>query len=118
MTKNLKINPKLVESLEWNVYMEDLNKREIIVFNVFNHYSFRTGLIKAWQKYHDDIEAFEKEVNSDAAYYFWSKREYEIGLTSPFGGYDGFKDKKIDIYDQLRLNWDAFMSYIIAELWG
>lgn len=26
--------------LEWNVYIDDINKRKIIIFNVFEHYSF------------------------------------------------------------------------------
>ena len=44
-------------------------------------------------------------------YYFWSKCEYEILITTWFERKD-FKDEKIDVYDQLQLNWNAFIDYI------
>ena len=44
-------------------------------------------------------------------YYFWSKCEYEIIVTcNP--EWDRFKKEKIDVYDQLQLNWNKFVDYI------
>ena len=36
--------------LEWNTYLSDINKRTIIVFNVFKHYSFYEDLKKIIKK--------------------------------------------------------------------
>ena len=42
-------------------------------------------------------------------YYFWSKCEYEIILSPWTGRAD---DIKIDIYDQIMMNFDRFVGYV------
>ena len=155
--------------LEWNVYNEDINNREIEIYNIFNHGGFLKGLnqmfknikkesdkylkennldadlsTKELNKYNKYMEAFEDEaLRRECSYYFWSKSEYEIVLTSwpPYmevEDIDKLKQeveehdskwnwkqqkvnvpltiaKKIDIYEQLRLNWDAFKRYIFEH---
>lgn len=96
--------------LEWNTYLGDINKRTIIVFNVFKHYSFYEDLKKIIKKY-KTIEDFSTELNRICMYYFWSKCEYEIILTC-WPTWDKFKEEKIDVYSQLKLNWDKFVNYI------
>lgn len=96
--------------LEWYVYLEDINKRIIITYNVFNHYSFYEDLKKIIKKY-KTIEDFSKELKRICMYYFWSKCEYEIILTC-WPKWDKFKEEKIDVYSQLNLNWDKFVNYI------
>jgi len=100
----------------WNVYIEDYNKREIKVFNVFNHYTFFENCKKEFRRYsrHKDIEKLEHEIKGWAMYCFWSKCEYEIILTS-WPEKKDFKDMKIDIYDQLNLNWDSFFKYVMEH---
>lgn len=46
-------------------------------------------------------------------YYFWSKTEWEV-IVSPWVGKGG--DEKIDVYDQLKLNWDKFVDYVWSEV--
>lgn len=41
-------------------------------------------------------------------YYFWSKCEYEI-ILSPWAGQAD--DIKIDIYNQIMMNFDRFVDY-------
>lgn len=96
--------------LEWYVYLEDINKRIIITYNVFNHYSFYEDLKKIIKKY-KTIEDFSKELKRICMYYFWSKCEYEIIITC-WPKWDKFKEEKIDVYSQLNLNWDKFVNYI------
>lgn len=105
-----------IEKPVWNVYIEDYNKREIKVFNVFNHYTFFENCKKEFRRYsrHKDIEKLEHEIKGWAMYCFWSKCEYEIILTS-WPEKKDFKDIKIDIYDQLNLNWDSFFKYVIEH---
>lgn len=96
--------------LEWNVYIDDINKRKIIIFNVFKHYSFCEDLKEIIKKC-KTIKDFSTELKRICMYYFWSKCEYEIILTC-FPKWDKFKEEKIDVYSQLNLNWDKFVNYI------
>lgn len=132
------------EKLVYNVYMEDFNKREIKKFNVFNHYSFYNGLLKCKKKYKNQFNEFSNAVKELLCYYFWAKSEYEIILTS-WPPYVENKEidrlvaereehnkkynkdpirslveltvaEKVDIYNQIMLNWDIFINYIWANL--
>ena len=96
--------------LEWNVYIEDFNKREIKVFNVFNHPSFMEDLVKHKKKYKEKEEFLEK-VKSSLMYYYWSKCEWEITLHD-WPVREDFKYTKIDVYDQIMLNWKQFGNYV------
>lgn len=42
-------------------------------------------------------------------YYMWSKCEYEIILSPWTGRAD---DIKIDVYDQIMMNWNSFVDYV------
>ena len=44
-------------------------------------------------------------------YYFWSKCEWEI-ILSDWPPSDTFCKEKIDVFDQVMLNWDIFVDYI------
>ena len=107
----------------WNVFIEDFNNDQIAVYNVFNHTAFKEEVEacfntswdrnseKSFTCFRDD---FSKEVDKIAGYYFWSKAEWEILIKDLFSTHS----KKVDIYSQLRLNWDAFIDYIISKMIG
>lgn len=101
---------------EWYVYMEDFNKKEIVTFNVFHSYTFIESCKKEFRKYQrdKDIARLENEIKGWAMYCFWSKCEYEI-ILAPWINREGFETKKIDIYDQLCLNWDSFFKYMMEH---
>jgi len=97
---------------EWNVFLYDCvrDKGEPRKFNVFDNRSFSKAI--------EDIfimsftyEEFEEKVKSAAMWQFWSRCEYEFILLSwPTGAKEtGYK---MDVYEQLRMNWDRFMDYI------
>lgn len=96
--------------LEWYVYLEDVNNKKIIKYNIFNHYSFRQDLKDIIKKIKNKDE-FSEKMKRSTMYYFWSKCEYEILITTWLGRKD-FKGEKIDVYDQLQLNWNAFIDYV------
>ena len=104
--------PAKTEYPEWYVYIEDVNAKEIKKYNVFRSYNFLEGCKKAFKKYNkpEQIEDLEKEVRSWAMYSFWSKCEYEIILSS-WPEREDFNEEKIDVYDQLCLNWNSFFKY-------
>ena len=125
--------------LEWNVFYHDVNKQKISTFNIFKHDGFYNDVQKSLKKFKDKDE-FAEELRHDLAYYFWSKCEYEIVVTtfSPYITMDELdrlnherwlhKDKygtdfmrigvnldtgdKIDVYNQVMNNWDIFLDYV------
>ena len=127
--------------LEWNVYREDWNNKSIKPWNIFKHSSFCAEvetLIDA-AKHGLNRENFEKEIKRHLMYYFWSKSEYEIVLTSwpPYITDDErirlnaeaeenaakgrgnrihnicpYVAEKIDVYEQVMLNFDHFIDYL------
>lgn len=96
--------------LEWNVYYYNCNGRKIESFNIFDHGSFREDMKKAAKKIKNK-EDFEKQLKSNLMYYMWSKSEWEI-ILAPWVGGDRDRDAiKIDVYDQIMLNWNIFVEY-------
>ena len=124
-----------VRNMIWNVYKHDINDSEIKTYNVFKHHSFREGVEKLLKENltHDE---FSEKLNCIAQYYFWSKAEYEIVITSwvphidndeldrinkkreEHQGYRYYVNldvgAKVDFYDQLHLNWDRFVEYVLS----
>lgn len=98
-------------NLKWNVFMENFNGRKIETYDIFRHTSFLDDVRKAAEKCGEDRAAFEEQLRRSLMYYFWSKCEYEIILSS-WPGRENFKDKKVDVYDQVNLNWPVFTEYV------
>lgn len=96
---------------EWNVFIENINGKRIEIYNVFKHYSFMCCCDEAWNKYKNDFSKFEKSVQQDLTYYFWSKCEWEI-VISDFPPSNQFKKRKVDVHEQIMMNWDKFIDYL------
>ena len=126
--------------LTWYVYRENFNARVIEKFNVFRHSSFVRDVQELLDEYVDreiDRKEFSEAVKRKAMYYFWSKSEYEVIITS-WPAYitvnesnriakladkaksciniDPAVSDKVDIFDQLNLNWEAFIDYILKPV--
>lgn len=126
-------------NLKWNVFRRDVNKNKIVIFNIFDHWKFNEDVQKSLKKFKDKDE-FAEHLRRDLMYYFWSKYEYEVVITS-FPPYikmnelDRLNDErvshkekynrepicldtnleigiKIDIYTQVMNNWDIFLDYV------
>jgi hypothetical protein len=121
--------------LEWNVFHHNVNAKKIERYNVFNHSSFYNSVIKIAK----NKETFSEDLRKEVMYYFWAKCEMEVVITS-WPPYIDAKEyerltkenntwieqrgeparclnvcmtvgEKIDIYEQLMLNWDKFVEY-------
>lgn len=103
--------------LEWNVYRFNINKQKIEVFNIFDHYSFKEYVKKALIEYEYCKEDFIKQLKSELCYYFGGKSEYEVIITCWVGGDREKVNQKIDIYDQVMMNWDKFVDYVWNNGW-
>jgi hypothetical protein len=121
----------------WNVYIYDQNAQKIVPYNVFDH----SGFVKDLKELKETkIKDFEEQLARIAMYHFWSKCEMEVVITSwpPYIDQDeryrlnkeasDYKEKynkeekcinvrlntgmKIDVYNQLILNWDIFADCV------
>lgn len=125
--------------LKWNVYYHSMNGDKITTFNIFDHWKFNEDVQKSLKKFKDKNE-FAEHLRRDLMYYFWSKCEYEVVITSfpPYITMDelgslnkereAHKEKygrdyvridanpdvgaKIDIYTQVMNNFDIFCDYV------
>ena len=127
-------------NLEWNVFYYNFNKNKIEIFNIFSHRRFADDVRKSLEK-NNDKDEFAKQLKSYLFYYFCSKYEYEVIVTS-FPIYitvdeldrlncerQMYKDKydtdycartsinpdvgiKIDVYIQVMNNWNVFLDYV------
>lgn len=95
--------------LRWNVFVHDMNKREITVYNVFNHGSFSRDLAKR-VKEAANKEEFSELANRELSYYFWCKAEWEV-LICPWCAGSEKEAIKVDVAWQVRNNWDRFVDY-------
>jgi hypothetical protein len=129
-------------NLTWNVYRENFNTRKIEKYNVLN--SGIIEEIKNRTKNIYDLEKFAEEVKQILMNYFWCRSEHEVIITDwpthiSLKELDRLNDEvkeynnkynklplsvtvnlnveeKIDIYDQIYLNWDIFIKYLYENL--
>lgn len=101
---------------EWYVFMHDFNRRRIVKLNVFDSLKFRRGLsdIKKKSKKNPTLD-LKEELKKELMYCFWGKCEYEVVIGSLFSK-DISNFDKIDVYDQVMLNFDNFAEYVIGVL--
>lgn len=98
--------------MKWFVFVESVNRKEIYEMNVFDHGGFTADLEKFLKK-RPTREELSEELRHITMYYFCSKCEWEVLLTSwVHGGRDDAPELKIDVYDQLKMNWDHFVDYV------
>ena len=98
--------------LEWNVYVSNFNDRRIEKHNVFNHWGVMENLKRIARKYRDrEREQFEEQMRRILMHYYWSKCEWEIVLDH-FPPSDRFRPEKVDVWDQISLNWQSFADYV------
>ena len=123
----------------WNVYYESFNNNSIIKYNIFNHKSFAKDVNKLLKE-NTTKDEFAEQLKRSLRYYFWGKSEYEVVITSwpvyiyraeldrlnteyqeynnKWGHYPYDIDivpnvgEKIDIYNQVMLNFDIFVDYV------
>lgn len=125
--------------MKWNVLYHNVNSQKIEEYNIFKHSSFVKDVKKLSNQ---DLtkEDYAEKLRHIVRYYFWSKCEMETVITSwpPYidgaeldrlsTGYEDYNQKyghypykidirldvgrKIDIYQQVMLNFDVFCDYV------
>ena len=128
-----------VKDLKWIVYCNDFNGKKIKIFNIFNHTRFCEDVERHFKKYKDK-EEFAEHLKHSLFYYYGSKCEWEVVVTSwvphititELDRLNAEREKtlkeynresyslyvnpdvgvKIDVYDQVMNNRDIFLDYV------
>ena len=104
--------------LKWNVYICNQNKRHIEEFNIFDHQKFLES-INSYKNAHSNtlpkMEDFCYFLKNELMYYFWGKCEYEVILSS-WPPDEKCSDIKVDVFQQIMLNFDKFSVYVYEYL--
>lgn len=96
--------------MKWYIYYYDFNKRQITTYDIFQHDNFRTDIEKLLDNNDITYDDFKEKLERRLLVYYWSKTEWETVL-KPWVGDDSV-ELKIDVYDQVMLNWDKFVDYV------
>ena len=100
-----------MRDMQWRVFVENFNERRIEEFDIFNHYGFAEDVKKAYCNYRKDFDAFAEAVRCSLFYYYNSKCEWEV-IMSAWPPSNHVPERKIDVYEQVMLNWDVFIEYV------
>lgn len=106
----MKVKDKInYKDLKFNIAYENFNCRELMTVNVFDYVFIKEELDKIAKRKPEkrpDFNTFNKEINSLMIYHFWGRCEYEFIISSwPSGRWE----TKVDVYEQIKLNWDLFI---------
>lgn len=99
-------------NLEWIVYKDDVNRKQLRPYNIFNHSRFM-GSVQTLLKKCKTKEDFAEKIRMELRYNFWSKSEYEVIISkiddkiimSPWIGND---DIRIDVTNDDNFDWLGF----------
>ena len=128
--------------MKWNVILQTDGKTDLGIYNVFDDVGFRLAIEKLFEKKYDK-KRFMEELDREAHFSFWAKIEWETVFTTwpPYINREEIdriiteyphKQKqgeplpervyvnldtniKIDVYAQLRANWERFSEYVWRE---
>jgi hypothetical protein len=95
--------------IPYNVFINDFNAKKFITYDIMPY------LISEYDKLKDKPTTFEdckKFINTTSMHKFWGKCEYEVILVEwPSGSHE----KKIDIYDQIKMNIDVITKIFMKN---
>lgn len=100
-----------MREMHWRVFVENFNDKRIEEYDIFDHYSFAEDVRKAYRKHRNDFDAFAERVRGLLFYYYCSQCEWEIVVSSWLTS-GRVPERKVDVYEQVMLNWDVFIEYV------
>ena len=98
---------------KWNVWIWDFNHDKLEQYDVV---PMLLRELKSLRKDDSpmDKKSMDKELKTWARYHSWSKCEYEMIV---HGWPVKKNDEKVDVYNQLMLNWDTFSDVFWKNVW-
>lgn len=106
-------------NLSWKAFYHNFNARRIEEYNVLND-GFVNGLMERLPKKKSDItyDIFKENLHSELMYKYWCKCEWEVVLSAFPPSKNGEEKRKVDIYQQVMLNFEIFCKYAYDNLFG
>ena len=128
--------------MKWNVILQDSQTGNFKSYNIFEYPDFRISMEKLFKRRYPQ-ERFLSELDQEIHHYFRAKIEWEMFITAwpPYINSEEIsriisdyhinrapeqplpeqihvnvtKCYKIDVYSQLRANWERFAEYMWSE---
>ena len=100
--------------LVWNVYVFDVNASAPKIYNIFEHENFLSSVLRDHELL-PNYSDLRKQIEKELKYYFCADRKWEL-VISPQSLCKDNAGEKIDIYNQVMLNFDQFYNYLYNEL--
>lgn len=105
--------------LSWKVKRFDCNKQVIVDYDVLK---YKEDFIKRLKKICDNKEEFSERLKSQMQYYYWSKAEHELIISTsvdkvvltPWCGCREPEKASITIFDE-SFDWFSFAMYHIGK---
>lgn len=95
---------KSAKKFSWNVWIWNFNSDQLESYDVVPAFERALKSVKTKPKTRDEFDTF---LRVEAQYMFWAKCEYEMVI---HGWPAGKNDMKVDVFQQLNLNWDVFVN--------
>ncbi len=105
-----------MRGLVWNVYHYSHITKQIESWNIFHNIKFCEGIERIIKKKYEK-KVFAEEVRGELTYCFWTKYEYEITVCKYPRPETNKDDLRVDVFDQVMLNFDAFIDYLYANIY-
>lgn len=104
---------------EWYVLNEDVNRKEIVPFNIFQNYSVNEETNRLCKKYKSEnmsFEVFTEKLGRIIQWQEWARCEYEIVVAPLIVKDENNREwKKIDCYAQAMPNIKLIAKYVLEE---
>lgn len=95
---------------EFNVIVEDVNRREFIPYNVIPY------LVRQYKEAKNKpttFEEFKTFIEKESKYQWWARCEYEVILKEwPTGQ----REEKIDVHWQVMMNINTITEILMSEV--
>lgn len=104
--------------MKWNVFWYNYNHKRIEIINIFSLSSTFRKDIDELMKEKCSKKDFEERLVKILMYSFWCKSEFEITVGAWVAPNDTDTNKRVDIYDQVMLNFDKFLDYVWSQKEG
>lgn len=110
--------------LEYYTFVYDWNTKSLDWVNILGD-RYKEHLVKALKTKTEEVriknrDELKKDLRRYLFYYYASRAEYEVLVGDLFSGLDPAKyvDEmvKMDVYDQVIMNLDVIVDYIINEM--
>jgi hypothetical protein len=98
-----------MRELEFRVFYEDVNSKQIKTKNVFSGEEFSIKELRKLARSCGNKDEFSGRLQQKLSYRYWGRCEHEVVIT---GWPDGNTNRKVGIFEQIMLNWPIIFNYI------